>query len=158
MGFEVFKYISYGELIRLIVCLTLDGVEYVIPFLLTPFVGDIYDMVALVISLYMFGWFGLISYLDIKIASQDNAKGVREQALRAICATGEESVIETLVEMIRNLPDEEYKTSFSDNIWSLLVNRGLGPPFRSALFKEFLRSSDKTRERIEEITRHRYLG
>jgi len=47
------------------VCLTLDGVEYVIPILLTPFVGDIYDVVALVISLYLFGWFGLISALDL---------------------------------------------------------------------------------------------
>lgn len=62
---SIFEYISYGEFIRLIVCLTIDGIEYIIPMLLTPFVGDIYDMVGLVVSLYMFGWIGLISALDL---------------------------------------------------------------------------------------------
>lgn len=61
---SIFEYISYGEFIRLIVCLTIDGIEYVIPILLTPFVGDIYNVIGLVTSLYMFGWIGLCSLLD----------------------------------------------------------------------------------------------
>jgi len=62
---SIFEYVSYGELIRLIICLTIDGVEYLIPILLTPFVGDLYDIVGLVTSIYMFGWIGLLSALDL---------------------------------------------------------------------------------------------
>ena len=62
---SIFEYISYGELIKLIVCLILDGAEYVISILLTPFVGDIFDIVGIVTSLYMFRWIGLISILEL---------------------------------------------------------------------------------------------
>ncbi|MFH0748716.1 MAG: hypothetical protein V1915_02195 [Candidatus Bathyarchaeota archaeon] len=51
---SIFEHLSYGELIRLIVCLSLDGVEYLIPLFLTPFVGDIFDVVGLATSLSMF--------------------------------------------------------------------------------------------------------
>ena len=62
---SIFRYVSYGELIRLIIVLTIDGIEYIIPILLTPFVGDIYDVVGLVIALYIFGWVGLFSALEL---------------------------------------------------------------------------------------------
>ena len=62
---SIFEYISYGEFIRLIVCVSLDGVEYVIPYLLTPFVGDIFDVVGLVTCLYMFRWVGIFSTLEL---------------------------------------------------------------------------------------------
>ena len=62
---SIFEFLSYGELIRLIICLSIDGVEYIIPILLTPFVGDIYDGVGLVTSLYMFGLIGLFSALEL---------------------------------------------------------------------------------------------
>jgi len=62
---SIFEYVSYSEFIRLIACLTVDGIEYIIPFLPAPFFGDIYDVVGLVASLYMFGWIGLFSALDL---------------------------------------------------------------------------------------------
>ena len=62
---SLFSYIAYGEFIRLIICAVIDSVEYVIPILLSPFVGDIYDVVGLVSSIYMFGWVGLFSTLDL---------------------------------------------------------------------------------------------
>jgi hypothetical protein len=62
---SIFEYISYGELIRLIICLVIDGIEYFIPILLTPLVGDIYDIIGLATSFYMFGWIGLFSALDL---------------------------------------------------------------------------------------------
>lgn len=62
---SIFRYLSYGEFIRFIVCLSLDGIEYFLPFLLTPFIGDIYDVVGLVTSLYMFRWIGLFSALEL---------------------------------------------------------------------------------------------
>ncbi|MHA2408506.1 MAG: hypothetical protein ACXACA_09095 [Candidatus Ranarchaeia archaeon] len=64
---SLFEYISYGEFTRLIVCLTLDVVEYLLPYLLTPFVGDIFDIVGLVTCLYMFKWIGLFSLLELVV-------------------------------------------------------------------------------------------
>ena len=62
---SIFEYISYRELIWLIVCLTLDSIEYFIPLFLTPFVGDIFDVIGLVLSLYMFGRIGILSALEL---------------------------------------------------------------------------------------------
>ena len=56
--------LSYGEFKRLMVCLCLDGVEYVF-LILMPTLGEIFGIAALTISLVMFGWVGLISALDI---------------------------------------------------------------------------------------------
>ena len=61
---EVFRYLSYGEFKRLLVCLCLDSVEYVFLFLMPP-LGEIFGVASLVISLLMFGWIGLISGLDM---------------------------------------------------------------------------------------------
>ena len=63
--FSIFKFLSYGEFIRLIVCSTIDGVEYIIPVLLTPLAGDIFDIVGVIFALYMFGWTGLFSGLEL---------------------------------------------------------------------------------------------
>ncbi len=62
---SVFQYISYGEFMRLVTCLSFDAVEYVVPVLLTPFVGDLFDIIGLATSLYMFGWIGLASALEL---------------------------------------------------------------------------------------------
>lgn len=62
---SIFEYISYGEFIRLIVCVAIDGVEYLVPILLAPIVGTIYSFVGLVTALVMFGWVGLIAALDL---------------------------------------------------------------------------------------------
>jgi len=62
---RIFEYISYGEFTRLIVCLSIDAVEYVIPLLLTPLVGDIFDVVGLTSCLYMFRWIGLFAVLEL---------------------------------------------------------------------------------------------
>jgi hypothetical protein len=61
---EVFRYLSYGEFKRLLVCLCLDSVEYVFLFLMPP-LGEIFGVASLIISLFMFGWVGLISGLDM---------------------------------------------------------------------------------------------
>ena len=62
---SIFEYLSYGEFTRLVVCLSLDLVEYVIPILLTPFVGDLFDIIGLSIALYLFGWMGLLDILEL---------------------------------------------------------------------------------------------
>lgn len=62
---SIFEYISYGEFIRLVVSLSFDVVEYIIPSLMTPFVGDIFDIVGLASSIYMFSWIGLFAALEL---------------------------------------------------------------------------------------------
>lgn len=60
----MFKYLSYGEFKRLLICLCLDSVEYVLLFLMPP-LGEIFGVAALITSLLMFGWIGLLSGLDM---------------------------------------------------------------------------------------------
>jgi hypothetical protein len=62
---SIFEYLSYGELTKLVICASLDGVEYLIPFLLTPLVGDLFDVVGLATCLYMFRWIGLVAILEL---------------------------------------------------------------------------------------------
>ena len=56
---------SLGEFTKLVFCLSIDIVEYIMPMLLEPLVGDIFDIFALVSCIYMFKWIGLISALDL---------------------------------------------------------------------------------------------
>jgi HEAT repeat protein len=97
--------------------------------------------------------------LAIEIASRDDNMEVRKQALSALVMTGDKRVVKIMVQMINGLSEDEYKTVFTDNLWSVLVNGGLGPKFRRELFKEFVSNTNEdARRRIEEITQGRYLG
>lgn len=97
--------------------------------------------------------------LAIEIVSHDDNKEVKKQALSASVATGDKRVIKVMVQMIDSLSEDEYKTVFTDDIWSALGNGGLGPRFRSELFKEFVSTTnEETRQRIEAITQSRNLG
>ena len=62
---SIFEYISYGEFVKLVVCVSFDVVEYIIPVLMTPFVGDVFDVVGLAASVYMFKWIGLFAVLEL---------------------------------------------------------------------------------------------
>ena len=63
--------ISADVLVRLLVAVAIDMVEYVIAILLVPMVGDIFDIVGTIACVLTFGWIGLLSviefvpYLDI---------------------------------------------------------------------------------------------
>jgi len=61
----IFNYVSLGEFNRLIFCISLDIVEYIIPMLLQPLVGDFFDIFALICCIYLFKWVGLVSALDL---------------------------------------------------------------------------------------------
>jgi len=61
----ILNYMSLGEFTKLVFCLSIDIVEYIMPMLLEPLVGDIFDIFALVSCIYMFKWIGLISALDL---------------------------------------------------------------------------------------------
>lgn len=53
------------ELALLAVCLLLDFIEYLIPPLLAPMVGDILDFVGLVFAVLAFSWLGFITLLEL---------------------------------------------------------------------------------------------
>jgi hypothetical protein len=64
--FKLPKYtvLTLDEAVRLMICVAFDVVEYAIPILLTPIIGDILDIVGLGVGIVLFGWFGLISILE----------------------------------------------------------------------------------------------
>lgn len=53
------------ELYLLAACLFLDFVEYLIPPLLIPFLGDILDFIGLVFSVLAFSWLGFLTLLEL---------------------------------------------------------------------------------------------
>lgn len=62
---DALRYFSFRELSNLIICILLDVVDYVIPILRTPLIGDLlFDVLGLVIAIILFGWIGLISLLE----------------------------------------------------------------------------------------------
>lgn len=56
--------LTFDELVRLIVCIVFDLVEYAIPILLGPLVGDVLDIVGIGAAVLMFGWIGSLSLLE----------------------------------------------------------------------------------------------
>jgi hypothetical protein len=61
----ILSVMTYSEFVKLVVCLSLDTVEYIVPFLLQPIIGDLLDIIGLVICLYFFRWFGLLAVLEL---------------------------------------------------------------------------------------------
>ena len=56
--------IPLDMLVRFIICVILDGLEFIVPILLSPLIGDILDIVGLGIGLTMFGWVGGLTILE----------------------------------------------------------------------------------------------
>lgn len=61
----IFNYISLREFTNLVICLSLDITEYFLPFLLAPLVGDIFDFIGIITSVYLFKWVGLFATLEL---------------------------------------------------------------------------------------------
>jgi hypothetical protein len=57
--------LTWEELATLMLCLTLDFVEYLFPPLLAPLIGDILDLMGIALSFILFGWLGLITLLEV---------------------------------------------------------------------------------------------
>jgi len=65
-GLKPPKYVilTLDELVRLIVCIMFDLVEYAVPILLSPLAGDVLDVVGFGVSILMFGWIGCLSLIE----------------------------------------------------------------------------------------------
>lgn len=57
--------LSPSELTRLIISLSIDVIEYIVPILMLPIIGDFYDLIGLTTSLYLYKGIGAISALDL---------------------------------------------------------------------------------------------
>ncbi len=55
----------WDEVLTLVVCVSLDLVEYLFPPLLMPVVGDTVDLVGITFSVFFFKWIGAITFLEL---------------------------------------------------------------------------------------------
>lgn len=61
----ILSVMTYGEFVKLVACVSLDAVEFVIPFLLQPIIGDMLDIIGLATCIYLFRWIGLFAVLEL---------------------------------------------------------------------------------------------
>ena len=57
--------VSWLELMTLAVCLSLDVLEFIIPTLSMPVLGDIVDLTGFIFCYMYFGWIALITLLEV---------------------------------------------------------------------------------------------
>jgi len=57
--------LNWDELATLIVCVSLDVVEYIAPVLMMPVAGDFVDFAGIIFCVYFFSWVGFISLLEL---------------------------------------------------------------------------------------------
>lgn len=55
----------WDEMVTLLVCVSLDVIEYLFPLLMIPVAGDLIDIIGLSFCTYFFNWIGLISVLEL---------------------------------------------------------------------------------------------
>ncbi|MCJ7631997.1 hypothetical protein MUP77_06340 [Candidatus Bathyarchaeota archaeon] len=62
---HLLSILSYSEFVDLAMCLSIDIVEYVIPVLMLPLIGDLFDLVGIASCLVLFRAVGLTSLLEL---------------------------------------------------------------------------------------------
>jgi hypothetical protein len=55
----------WDEVITLVVCISLDLIEYFFPMLMIPVSGDLVDIIGLSFCIFFFNWIGLVSILEL---------------------------------------------------------------------------------------------
>ena len=56
---------TWEELSTLAICLALDLLDYLVPFLATPIYGDMLDFAGILFCILNFKWIGAITFLEI---------------------------------------------------------------------------------------------
>jgi hypothetical protein len=51
--------------LTLVVCVSLDLVEYLFPLLMMPVAGDPLDLIGITLSVFFFKWIGVITFLEL---------------------------------------------------------------------------------------------
>jgi len=57
--------LNWDELVTLLVCICLDIVEYALPVLMAPVMGDVFDIAGIAFCVYFFRWIGFISLAEL---------------------------------------------------------------------------------------------
>jgi len=62
---SILTVLSYSEFVRLVISLSIDVVEYIVPVLMLPLIGDLFDIVGVATSIYLFREAGLLALLEL---------------------------------------------------------------------------------------------
>jgi len=62
---SILTVLSYSEFVRLVISLSIDVVEYIVPVLMLPLIGDLFDIVGVATSIYLFREAGLLTLLEL---------------------------------------------------------------------------------------------
>jgi hypothetical protein len=57
--------ITWEDMATLAICLALDLLDYIVPFMATPVYGDILDFTGIVFCMLFFNWVGVVTFLEI---------------------------------------------------------------------------------------------
>ena len=57
--------LNWDELVTLLVCIGLDVMEYALPILMAPLMGDIPDLAGIAFCVFFFGWVGFVSLVEL---------------------------------------------------------------------------------------------
>ncbi len=60
-----FPQLNWEELFTLAICLTLDILDYLIPLMSTPILGDILDIAGIIFVFMFFNYIGALSILEL---------------------------------------------------------------------------------------------
>ncbi|HUS77732.1 MAG TPA: hypothetical protein VM050_03615 [Patescibacteria group bacterium] len=56
---------NWDELAALLICLSLDLLEYVVPVLMAPFIGDVVDLFGVASCVFFFNWMGFLALFEL---------------------------------------------------------------------------------------------
>ena len=62
---SVLTLLSPTEFMRLVISLSIDLIEYIIPVLMLPLISSLYALIGLATSLYLYRGVGIIAALDL---------------------------------------------------------------------------------------------
>jgi hypothetical protein len=57
--------ITWEDMSTLAICLALDLLDYLVPFMATPIYGDILDLTGIVFCMIFFNWIGSVAFLEL---------------------------------------------------------------------------------------------
>ena len=53
------------ELFSLVICIMLDVIEYITVVLTMPLIGDTFDIIGILVCVFIFRWIGLVSLVEL---------------------------------------------------------------------------------------------
>ncbi|MCW3991743.1 MAG: hypothetical protein NWE79_03475 [Candidatus Bathyarchaeota archaeon] len=57
--------LNWDEFVTLLACIGLDVIEYALPMLMAPLMGDILDLAGIAFCVFFFSWIGFVSLVEL---------------------------------------------------------------------------------------------